>query len=85
MTAMLTLLFRRMGLAVAILVPVVSPALSQDFGEHSMKQSGPPVENHPKVDERAYKAALEKIPPPAEKYDPWGAARPSDQARPKAK
>jgi hypothetical protein len=30
-----------------------------------------PVENRPKVDEKAYKAALEKIPVPSEKYDPW--------------
>jgi hypothetical protein len=32
----------------------------------------------PKVDENAYKAALERIPEPKEKYDPWGAARPGD-------
>src|SRR5205085_6094309 len=32
----------------------------------------------PKVDEKAYKAALERIPEPKEKYDPWGAARPSE-------
>jgi hypothetical protein len=30
----------------------------------------------PKVDEKAYKAALERIPEPKEKYDPWGVARP---------
>lgn len=29
----------------------------------------------PKVDEKAYKAALERIPEPKEKYDPWGIAR----------
>jgi hypothetical protein len=38
--------------------------------------AGPPVENHPKVDEKAYKAALERIPTPDQKYDPWGIARP---------
>ncbi|MBR0844067.1 hypothetical protein JQ607_28040 [Bradyrhizobium liaoningense] len=32
-------------------------------------------DNKPKVDEKAYKAALERIPDPKEKYDPWGAAR----------
>ena len=37
------------------------------------------------MDEKAYKAALEKIPPPKEKYDPWGTAHPSEQAKPKAK
>jgi hypothetical protein len=35
----------------------------------------------PKVDEKAYKAALEKIPEPKEKYDPWGVARPTDAAK----
>jgi hypothetical protein len=31
-----------------------------------------------KVDEQAYKAALEKIPEPKAKYDPWGMTRPAD-------
>ena len=85
MTAMLTMLSRRIGLAAAVLVPVIFPVLAQDFGEQSMKPAGPPVENHPKMDEKAYKAALEKIPPPKEKYDRWGTARPSEQAKPRAK
>ena len=33
------------------------------------------------VDEKAYKAALERIPEPKEKYDPWGVARPADGAK----
>jgi hypothetical protein len=32
----------------------------------------------PQVDDKAYKAALERIPEPKEKYDPWGAARPTE-------
>jgi len=35
----------------------------------------------PQVDEKAYKAALERIPEPKEKYDPWGVARPAEPAR----
>jgi hypothetical protein len=35
----------------------------------------------PKADEKAYKAALERIPEPKEKYDPWGVARPTDAAK----
>ncbi len=31
----------------------------------------------PQIDEGAYKAALERIPEPKEKYDPWSGARPS--------
>ncbi|PWT84765.1 hypothetical protein ACRQ5Q_15565 [Bradyrhizobium sp. PMVTL-01] len=40
-----------------------------------------PADNKPKVDEKAYKAALERIPEPKEKYDPWGGARPSEPAK----
>lgn len=31
-----------------------------------------------RADDKAYKAALERIPDPKEKYDPWGMARPAD-------
>jgi hypothetical protein len=34
-----------------------------------------------KADETAYKAALERIPEPKEKYDPWGVARPAEPAK----
>jgi len=34
-----------------------------------------------KVDEKAYKAALERIPDAKEKYDPWGVARPAGRRR----
>ena len=33
----------------------------------------PPTENHPKMDENAYKSALERTREPAQKYDPWAA------------
>jgi hypothetical protein len=33
------------------------------------------------VDEKAYKAALERIPEPKEKYDPWGVARPAESTK----
>lgn len=39
------------------------------------------TEQKQQVDEGAYKAALEKIPEPKEKYDPWGVARPTDPAK----
>jgi hypothetical protein len=38
-------------------------------------------EQKPVVDEKAYKAALEKIPEPKEKYDPWSGARPAEPAK----
>jgi hypothetical protein len=52
------------------------PAYPQSFGKKGGGYAGPPVDTHPKVDEKAYKAALDRIPPPKEKYDPWGIARP---------
>jgi hypothetical protein len=69
-------MIRNRSAAATIAVVVASsacltvPTRAQNFGERSMKPSFP-VENRPKVDEKAYKAALEKIPVPSEKYDPW--------------
>jgi hypothetical protein len=54
------------------------PAYSQGLGKKGGGYRGPPVDDHPKVDEKAYKAALDRIPPPKEKYDPWGIARPPE-------
>ena len=34
-----------------------------------------------KADEKAYKAALERIPESKDKYDPWGVARPAEPAK----
>ena len=38
-------------------------------------------EKKPVVDEQAYKAALDRIPEPKEKYDPWSGARPAEPAK----
>ena len=38
-------------------------------------------DNTPKVDDKAYKAALERIPEPKEKYDPWAVAKPAEPAK----
>ena len=35
----------------------------------------------PKVDEKAYKAALERIPEPKEKYDPWAVTKTAEPAK----
>ena len=71
---------RTIAVAAAAMSPLGLPSHAQDFGVRSMKPSFP-VENRPKVDEKAYKAALEKIPTPTEKYDPWGNARPAEPAK----
>ena len=54
---------------------------------HAQMQGKRPQGGDPKkaektqVDEKAYKAALDKIPEPKEKYDPWGTARPTEPAK----
>ena len=48
---------RTLAVAAATMSQLGLPSHAQDFGERSMKSSFP-VENRPKVDEKAYKAAL---------------------------
>jgi hypothetical protein len=60
-------------------------AKSQGLGRGKGNSGPPPVENRPKIDEKAYKAALDRIPVPDEKYDPWGGARATDPAKPPKK
>ena len=38
-------------------------------------------DDRPKVDENAYKAALERIPEPKEKYDPWAVTKSPEPAK----
>jgi hypothetical protein len=71
-----------LALAATVIFQFIRPAGAQDFGERSQRPSGPPPESHPKADEKAYKAALDRIPTPNKKYDPWGNARPSDSPNP---
>jgi hypothetical protein len=66
--------------AATVISALTYPAYGQAFGKKGGGYAGPPVETHPKVDEKAYKAALDRIPAPARQYDPWGIARPSDPA-----
>jgi hypothetical protein len=72
------------GTLVAILAVVsllISPAYCQALGKKGGGYRGPPVEDHPKIDEKAYKAALERIPTPKQAYDPWGIARSSESVK----
>jgi hypothetical protein len=71
-----------LAIELAALASLMPPTLAQDFGEHTYNNKPTfPVDTRPKVDERAYKAALEKIPAPTQKYDPWGSARPPEPAK----
>jgi hypothetical protein len=65
---------------VAVISMLTVLAYSQGFGKKGGGYAGPPPENHPKIDEKAYKAALDRIPAPNKQYDPWGIARPSESA-----
>lgn len=69
-----------LAVAAAMISGLASPAHSQSI--QNRKGGGPsgppPVEKPRPVDEKAYKAALDRIPEPTRKYDPWGIARPGE-------
>ena len=70
--------------AVALLALIAMPAHAQmGGGKHGGGGDAKPDLPTKKVDEKAYKAALERIPEPKEKYDPWGIARPDSAKKPK--
>ena len=69
---------RTLAAAAAIVLSFSMPAFSQGFTNRKPQDHGGPlVEKKPVVDEKAYKAALDRIPVPDQKYDPWGIARPA--------
>ncbi|MCK1745552.1 hypothetical protein IVA80_33515 [Bradyrhizobium sp. 139] len=72
---------RILVIAAAVLALTVASAQAQGRGTGQPNESGQKSDNKPKVDERAYKAALERIPEPKEKYDPWSGARPAEPAK----
>ena len=71
--------FRIFAIVVVAATLLSAFAHAQGLGQKgSGGRSEYPVEDHPKVDEKAYKAALDRIPDPDKKYDPWGVVRPSE-------
>jgi hypothetical protein len=64
----------------AIISSLTLPAYSQGMKKGS--HAAPTTETRQPVDEKAYKAALDRIPTPKQPYDPWGVARPSEPAKP---
>jgi hypothetical protein len=65
----------------AMLALVSLPAQAQMGGGRRPPDGSKAEPKKPVVDEKAYKAALERIPEPKEKYDPWGGARPSETGK----
>jgi hypothetical protein len=67
----------KFGIAAAVIVALLAvPAQAQMGGGRRQQSNDKAADKKPQVDEKAYKAALERIPEPKEKYDPWGVARP---------
>jgi hypothetical protein len=66
------------ALAIGALIALPAGALAQAKRPNPQEKK---EEKKPVVDEQAYKAALERIPEPKEKYDPWSGARPTEPAK----
>jgi hypothetical protein len=61
--------------AAALLLFAPAAHAQMKKGSHA----APSVETRPRVDDKAYKAALDRIPTPKKPYDPWGQVHDSDQ------
>jgi hypothetical protein len=69
-------------IAAVMLALIAAPAHAQLGGKRNHGDDNRKTDQKkPQIDEKAYKAALERIPEPKEKYDPWGVARPADTAK----
>ena len=65
----------------ALLALIAAPAYAQVNGKRHQGDAKKTEQKKPDVDEKAYKAALERIPDSKEKYDPWGIARPAESVK----
>jgi hypothetical protein len=66
-------------IAAVMLALLAAPAHAQ--GHRSRGEDQKADQKKPQVDDKAYKAALERIPEPKEKYDPWGITKPAEPAK----
>jgi hypothetical protein len=62
---------KTIGLAFVVAVLSIASAHGQGMGRKG-SHAAAPSEHKPRVDEKAYKAALDRIPTPKKPYDPWG-------------
>ena len=60
------------GTALAAVVVLLSLSPSAYAQGKKGSHAAPTGEVKPRVDEKAYKAALDRIPDPKKPYDPWG-------------
>jgi hypothetical protein len=69
---------RAILLSITALALLAAPAYAQVGGKRGGGGADHAADpSKPKVDEKAYKAALERIPDAKEKYDPWGGVAPA--------
>jgi hypothetical protein len=66
--------------AATAVVMLAMPASAQMGSKRGGGGEPPKGEVKPKVDDKAYKAAMDRIPEPKEKYDPWGVVAPAPAA-----
>jgi hypothetical protein len=57
------------------------PVQAQMNGKRHQGDEKKTDQKKPEVDEKAYKAALERIPDSKEKYDPWSITKPAEPAK----
>jgi Tfp pilus assembly protein PilE len=67
--------------AVAVLAAIAVPAYAQLNAKRHQGDEKKTEQKQPQVDEKAYKAALERIPEPKDKYDPWAVTKPADPVK----
>ena len=65
----------------ALLALIAMPAHAQVGGKRHQTDEKKTDQKKPEVDEKAYKAALERIPDSKEKYDPWAITKPAEPAK----
>jgi hypothetical protein len=76
-----TMAMRIFTAAAVMLALMAMPAHAQVNGKRHQGDAKKDEPTANKIDEKAYKAALEKIPDSKEKYDPWGSMRPAEPAK----
>jgi hypothetical protein len=72
------------AIKLAVVVAAIGSSLAFPAHAQGMKKgshAAPSTETRQPVDEKAYKAALDRIPTPKQPYDPWGVARPTEPAK----
>jgi len=65
----------------AVLVALAATPAAAQVGGKRNREEPKKTDAAPKIDDKAYKAALERIPEPKEKYDPWGGVAPAAPAK----